>query len=154
MFRSWLKPRTKPSRTFITESFMEKIALTGSLEEARQRLQRKNWKELDPLPRMSTWSLICEEIVDTEYSDDNYERVVAELYRRGLTDSEILPMRTFAWRTAGYLNYEMMLWDWVSLDESDIKRAIDILAEKGEITDAEKASMEAYVKQYESNVKA
>ncbi len=97
---------------------------------------------------MSTWSLVCEEVVDTTYSDDEYEEILAELYRRGLTDSEIVQMREFAWRTAGYLNFEMMAWDWCSLNEKDIARSIGYLEEKGEITSSERIVMEQYLQRY------
>lgn len=102
----------------------------------------------EPLPDMSTWSLVCEEIVDTRYDQAYYERVVAELVRRGISRVELDEMRVFAWETAGWLNYEKMLWDWCSLDEEDIRRAIDWQFRNGEITEVERLQQVAYVEQY------
>jgi hypothetical protein len=138
----------KKERTFITDAFLQKIGKTGSLAKAADRLKFKDWEKCKPRPQMSTWSLVCEEVVDTTYSDDEYEEILAELYRRGLTDSEIVQMREFAWRTAGYLNFEMMAWDWCSLNEKDIARSIGYLEEKGEITSSERIVMEQYLQRY------
>lgn len=106
---------------------MNRIGAGGALAEAAGRLAAM--ESYEPLPRFTTWELVCEEIVDTEYSPAYYEQVLAELYRRGLTPEKVTAMRLFAWETAGWLNFEMMLWDWCSLDEADIER--DRLAAEG-----------------------
>jgi hypothetical protein len=54
-------------------------------------------------------------------------------------------MRAFAWHTAGWLNFAMMLWDWTSLDESDIERAIEWLQGEGQISQQERADMLAFL---------
>lgn len=141
----------KPQRTFITEDFIQRIGDDGSLAHAADRIGHKQHKEIERLPRMTTWSLICEEIVDTEYNQDYYERVVNELYCRGLTDAEIREMRVFAWKTAGWLNFEMMLWDWVSLDENDILHAIGWLRRRREISRQDARTMKDYVARYLSS---
>jgi hypothetical protein len=135
-------------RQFITRALMKRIGATGSLAEAAGRLAAI--ESYEPLPRFTTWKLVCEEIVDTEYSPAYYEQVLAELYRRGLTPKEVTSMRLFAWETAGWLNFEMMLWDWCSLDETDIERAIDWQLEKGEVTADKAEAMRAYVRRYSS----
>lgn len=133
-------------RHFITRAFMNRIGAGGSLAEAAVRLAAI--ESYEPLPRFTIWELVCEEIVDTEYSPEYYERVLAELYRRGLAPEEVTAMRLFAWETAGWLNFEMMLWDWCSLDETDIERAIDWRLEKGEITAEKAEAMRGYVRRY------
>jgi hypothetical protein len=138
--------RREPMRTFITSEFIKKIGETGSLAEAAARLSSID--KYKPLANMSTWALVCEEIVDTEYSSAYYERVLAELYRRGLSAVELKEMRLFAWETAGWLNFEKMLWDWVSLDESDIERAIAWQLEDHETTESQAAVMRAYLRRY------
>ena len=115
---------------------------------ARQRLVERS-VQVEPRTRqLSNWALICEEMVDTTRSDDYYEQVVAELRRRGLADLEIDEMRDFAWRTAGWLNFEKMLWDWCTLDEADIQLAIELQHQAGEISAEERASMEALMAKY------
>ncbi len=73
---------------------------------------------------MSTWAIVCEEVLDTTHPTIYYQRVREALNRRGITDAEHEEMRRFAWLTAGWLNFEKMLWDWVHLDEKDILRAL------------------------------
>ncbi len=73
----------------------------------------------------SCWSLVCEEVIDTDHNPEGYDAVYSELMRRGFGPDDVDDMRRFAWRTAGWLNYDMMVWDWVSLDEGDIFRALD-----------------------------
>jgi len=97
---------------------------------------------------MSTWALVCEEVVDTEYRPEHYERVVAELFRRGITPDLLEQMRVFAWETAGWLNFEKMLWDWCSLDDGDIQRAIDWQLKEGEIDAEEYANRLAFLQRF------
>lgn len=75
--------------------------------------------------QFSTWEIICEEVLDTSHPRIYFERARMELYRRGIADDAYHKMRRIAWLTAGWLNFVKMLWDWCSLDESDIYRAID-----------------------------
>ena len=83
--------------------------------------------------RMSCWDLIGEEINDTEHETEEYDAIYAELLERGFSATEIDEMRAFGWRTLGWLNYEKMLWDWVSLNERDIVRALDWQLEEKKI---------------------
>lgn len=106
-------------RQFITRAFMKRIGCDGALAKAAGRLAPVG--SYAPLPKFSTWELVCEEVVDTEYSPEYYERVLAELYRRGLAPEKVTAMRVFAWETAGWLNFERMLWEWCSLSETDIE---------------------------------
>jgi hypothetical protein len=112
---------------FITPSFINRVIRTGALAKARRRMlagtacppANSGWH------RCSVWELTCEEVLDTEHGDEWYDGVLAELDRRGFTPDQIDAMRRFAWRTAGWLNYDKMLWEWVSLDEKDIKLALE-----------------------------
>ncbi len=138
----------KTARTFITPDFLDRVRTTGALATAILRI--KNIDAYKPLSAMTTWSLVCEEMVDTEHEDSYYERVVAELMRRNLEPNEINEMRMFAWRTAGWLNFEKMVWDWCSLDESDIERAIEWQLKDREITQAEADLMLVYLNRHRS----
>ncbi len=64
--------------------------------------------------KMSTWGIVCEEVLDTTHPRVYYEIARMELNRRGISDEEYQELRRFAWLTAGWLNYEKMLWDWCS----------------------------------------
>lgn len=111
----------------IKPEFVNGIIRSGPLTEARHRTQEglarpRNKAQWD---KFSSWSLICEEILDTEQAPDWYDDIVAELNRRGFSDEQMDAMRRFAWETVGWLNYDKMLWEWVSLDEKDIRTALD-----------------------------
>ncbi|QEH35589.1 hypothetical protein OJF2_41420 [Aquisphaera giovannonii] len=84
--------------------------------------------------KFSTWALVCEEVLDTEHSDDWYDDIIAELRRRGFGLDQIDAMRKLAWGTAGWLNFDKMLWEWCSLDEKDIRLALDWQLREGVIT--------------------
>ncbi|MCW7490922.1 hypothetical protein [Leptospira meyeri] len=87
--------------------------------------------------KLNNWQLICEEILDTEHSHIYYQKCYNELINRGKSKEEIIKMRKFAWLTAGWLNYVKMLWEWVCLDEKDIKLAIELQYSSSIITDQE-----------------
>jgi hypothetical protein len=120
----------------ITTKFVDGIIRSGRLTEAQQRIRdgsarpdnTARWEKFSP------WALVCEEVLDTDHSADWYDGIVAELHRRGFTPEKIDAMRRFAWETAGWLNYDKMLWDWCSLDEKDIKFALDWQLRDGVIT--------------------
>jgi hypothetical protein len=73
---------------------------------------------------------------------------VAELFRRHISLSDLEEMRVFAWETAGWLNFEKMVWDWCHLDEEDIKQAIEWQVKDGEIDRAEADKRLAYLARY------
>jgi hypothetical protein len=129
------------SMALINSNFIEEIIRTGDLAQAQTRAlngtaQPQSNAQWD---QFSTWALICEEILDTEQPPDWYDAVLAELTRRGFDFLHINKMRRFAWQTAGWLNYELMLWDWVSLNEEDILRALDMQLQRGLISQKEHA---------------
>jgi hypothetical protein len=43
--------------------------------------------------------------------------------RRGVSEEEFRAARKFMWLTVGWLNFKCMLWDWMELDEEDIRKA-------------------------------
>ena len=136
----------KRHRMVITPQFVERVRAEGALAKAAERLASST-KTFEPL-MMSTWALVCEEVLDTEFPPEHYERVVAELYRRGISRTELDEMRAFAWETAGWLNFEKMLWDWCGLDADDISRSIDWQFREGEIDATERARRRGYLKRF------
>ncbi|MEP6664007.1 MAG: hypothetical protein ABJC04_10115 [Verrucomicrobiota bacterium] len=95
-------------------------------------------KEMPHWDKISTWSLICEEILDTSPTPGLLRQYYDELLRRGFTDETIQEMRHFAWLTVGWLNYEKALWEWVILNESHIRRAVE-WQEKDGLIDSDSA---------------
>ena len=91
--------------------------------------------------KLSTWEIVCEEVLDTTHPLVYFERARMELRLRGISDDEIDEMRRFAWLTAGWLNFEKMLWDWCSLDERDIYRAIEWQYSDGWISTTERVRL-------------
>jgi hypothetical protein len=96
--------------------------------------------------KLSNWEIVCQEILDTEYSHVYYQKCYETLLSRGKSEQEIFGMRRLAWLTAGWFNFPMMLWDWVSLDESDIYRAIHMLYDRKQISREQKIEFENFVK--------
>lgn len=101
------------------------------------------------LSRFNNWEIVCEEVLDTTHPRVYFERARNELRRRGITDGEYAEMRRFAWLTAGWLNFEMMLWEWGHLDERDIYRAIDWQYSAGWISRAERDRRRDYANRYD-----
>jgi hypothetical protein len=97
---------------------------------------------------VSNWEIICQEILDTEHSHIYSQRCYDALLKRGKSEQEILEMRRFAWQIAGWFNYPMIAWDWISMDESDIQRAIDWLYDYNEITREQRMEFEAFLKRH------
>ncbi|MDR0705748.1 MAG: hypothetical protein LBF88_12265, partial [Planctomycetaceae bacterium] len=97
------------------------------------------------LSKQTIWELICTEAIDTEYSHAYYTRVYEEILKRGISVDELERARQFMQLTAGWLNFELMVWDWISLDENDIKKAIDLQFEKHLITKNKKEIMYKYI---------
>ena len=111
----------------ISKRFIEGIIRDGRLTEARQRYKAGTANPCSwHFESQSCWGLVCEEVIDTDHDPEGYDAVYAELIRRGFGHIEIDEMRRLAWRTAGWMNYDMMLWDWVSLNEDDIRTAIEM----------------------------
>ncbi len=96
--------------------------------------------------KFSNWEIVCQEILDTEYSHIYYQKCYDELRRRGKSEQKIFEMRRCAWYTAGWFNFPMMLWDWVNLDESDILRAVELLYDKKQISQEQRIEFENFVK--------
>jgi len=120
----------------ITPEFIEELPRTGPLARAMERARlgtaqprnQANW------PAISTWHLVCEEILDTTHDDWWLDDILAELGRRGFSDDQIHCLRTLAWATVGWLNWELMLWEWCTLGEDDIRRALRLQLERGLIS--------------------
>jgi len=63
-------------------------------------------KEIPHWDKISTWSLVCEEVLDTEPTPGLLKQYYEELLRRGFSNETIQEMRHFAWLTVGWLNFE------------------------------------------------
>jgi hypothetical protein len=100
--------------------------------------------------KFSTWTIVCEEVLDTQFARVYFERAREELHRRGIADAEITEMRRFAWLTAGWLNFERNLWEWCNLDEKDIYHAIEWQYSDGYISAEERDRRIEYAKRYDS----
>ena len=104
--------------------------------------------------KFSTWTIICEEVLDTQFTRAYFARAREELHRRGITDAEITEMRRFAWLTAGWLNFERSLWEWCNLDEKDIYRAIEWQYSDGYISADERDRRIEYARRYDRPIES
>ena len=115
----------------VNRFFIRKIIRKGRLTEARQRFDFGSAKPSSwNVNNQSCWSLICEEVLDTDLDSGHYDAIYAELRRREFSATEIDQMRILAWQSAGWLNYNLMLWEWCHLDESDMREALKIKRKK------------------------
>jgi hypothetical protein len=96
--------------------------------------------------KLSNWEIVCEEILDTEHSHIYYQGGYNELRKRGISEQEIFEMRKFAWQTAGWFNFPMMVWNWTGMDESDIFKAIKWLYDRKQISQEQRIEFENFVK--------
>lgn len=88
--------------------------------------------------QLSNWEIVCEEVLDTNHPRSYYVRAREELLRRGFTNSDYREMRRLAWLTAGWLNDAQRRWEWKSLGEGDMLRAIQEMHAEGWICSAER----------------
>lgn len=100
----------------------------------------------------STWTIFCEEMLDTQFPRSYFESARAELRRRGITDDKYHDLRRFAWLTAGWLNCKTMLWEWKQLDESDMKLALERQLTYGWISSSEHDRRLEFVDRYAAGV--
>ncbi|GEM_PF-2054936 len=122
----------------VTRRFIEGIIRSGRLTEARQRHESGTAVPCDwSLASRSCWSLVCEEVIDTDHEASGYDAVYGELIRRQFLPGEIDAMPRLAWKTAGWMNYDMMLWDWTGLDEADMRTALEWQLQKRRISKAQ-----------------
>jgi hypothetical protein len=75
--------------------------------------------------RAGVWQLVCEEFVDRAHAPQERDLVRAELQRRGLSDADVHAMRALAHRTVGWTQAVLNVSKWISLDEHDMRRALD-----------------------------
>ena len=133
--------------TVVTPDFVQSVIREGGFAEAQARARDGTSHPKNRLrgDRFSWWALICEDVLDTEHDADWYDDILAELTRRGISHDQIDRMRSFAWQTAGWLNYDKMLWEWVALDEKDIRTALDFQLKDGIITAAQHAERLSFI---------
>ena len=118
----------------------------GSIEEVTPDSLKRESKVT--FSKLNTWTIICEEMLDTQFERAYFEKAWEELHRRGITDAEIAEMRRFAWLTAGWLNFECCLWEWCNMDEQDIYRAIEWQYSDGYISAEERTRRLEYARKY------
>lgn len=142
----------KKSRMAEWEARIERILLNppGSDEGFSVATIERDGKAT--FPGRSNWSIICDEVLDTEFSAVYFARAREELLARGMTDVEIQEMRRFAWLTAGWLNFECAVWDWSGMDEHDINAAIETQHSEGYISKDERDRRVEFLRRYDTGV--
>ena len=74
--------------------------------------------------RSNIWDWILEPFLDTEYSKENDQRIAVLLENYGLAREEVTSLREEVETQMLKYNFDTMLWEWVSLDASDVLRAM------------------------------
>ncbi len=89
----------------VTSGFIKGIIRSGRLTEARLRFDAGEGNPSDwNFATKSCWSIVCEEVLDTDHEAKAYDAIYAELIWRGFSPDEIDGMRSLAWKTAGWMN--------------------------------------------------
>lgn len=135
VFRRLLSGKGAPPATFSVDHILAQGRLTEARE--RYRLGRADPDKKAKYSHRPTWQLVCEEVLDTDFDPPVFDAIYDELRGRGYDDSAIDDLRRLAWETAGWMNFDLMLWEWVQLDESDMRAALDLQRERGLIGDIE-----------------
>ncbi len=73
-----------------------------------------------------------------------------ELINRGYSSEDIMNMRIIAWETAGWLNYEMMVWDWCNLNEKDMLDGLKDRFDKKNISKTKFEQLKQQIEHYKS----
>lgn len=139
--------------SFINSKFLEKRENSGRLVDAMnllEELSETDKASLPKLPKLSSWECVLEEVLDTDHEPTYYTRFVNELYCRGYTKNDINKMRVIAWETAGWMNYEMMAWDWCHLSESDMYTGLKDRYRKGDIDEKKYEEIKRLIEYYKS----
>lgn len=113
------------------------VATPPGIDDGFTAAQIERYAQTD-FSKFSTWSIVCEEVLDTTFPLSYFDAARAELRQRGVADDEYAELRRCAWLTAGWLNCEKMLWDWRHLDEHDMYRALDWQFKAGWISQTER----------------
>ncbi len=139
--------------TFITNRFLKRISKKGRLVEALslyEKLSDSEKAKLPKLPKLSSWECVLEEVLDTDHEPEGYLRFVNELINRGYSSEDIMNMRIIAWETAGWLNYEMMVWDWCNLNEKDMLDGLKDRFDKKNISKTKFEQLKQQIEHYKS----
>lgn len=77
---------------------------------------------IEMIERNSNWNYITEPFLDTEFDQENQERTVSLLAKRGIDDKELLAIREQI--SKPMFRYNSVLWEWVNLGLSDVLSAM------------------------------
>lgn len=74
--------------------------------------------------RPDIWDWILEPFLDTVFTEETDKRINGFLAEYGLGEQEVRSLRQEVKEQMLKYNFDTMLWDWVSLDLSDVLRAM------------------------------
>ncbi|MDR2222931.1 MAG: hypothetical protein LBE34_09335 [Flavobacteriaceae bacterium] len=74
--------------------------------------------------RPAIWDLILEPFLDTEFTEEGNKRVTRLLVKYGLTPKQINQLRDEVEIQMLKYNFDTTLWEWCSLDASDVLKAM------------------------------
>jgi hypothetical protein len=74
----------------------------------------------------NNWSWLLEPYLDTEYTDENHKKIIDQLSKNGITESEINTIRAEVQEQMYKYNFDTMLWDWGGLGLPDVLAAMRV----------------------------
>ena len=91
--------------------------------------------------RPNIWGWILEPFLDTEFTAETDQRFTRLLESYGLTVEKVKSLRAEVGAQMLKYNFDTMLWEWVSLEASDVLRAMRVKYNKKEFRDFYKRVM-------------
>ncbi|GAB3704423.1 hypothetical protein GCM10027592_35750 [Spirosoma flavus] len=76
--------------------------------------------QIPVVKRDDIWDALLEPFLDTEYTDETHQRIVARLATYGLTEETITSIRAEVGKQMYAYNFGTMLWEWVHLGAFDV----------------------------------
>lgn len=111
--------------------------------EMKESLEKFIKKYNIPLSEHSwNWSWILEPYLDTEFTEENKERVMARLSENGLEKTEVDKIRNEVGKQMYKYNFDTMLWEWCSLDLLDVLSAMRAKYNKEQFREFYKRALE------------
>lgn len=108
-------------------------------EELKKFAERNNIKLTE---HSWNWDWILEPYLDTEFTQENEQRVLKRLEENGIEKQEVDQIRAEVGEQMYKYNFDTMLWDWCSLGLTDVLSAMRAKYDKSKFRDFYKIAIE------------
>lgn len=103
-------------------TFGGEILFIEAVHKERLKVFAQN-NNIPLVKRVDVWSLILEEFLDTEFSEEDKEKVFRILDESGVNREEVISIRKSLQELMIAYNFKSMLWEWLHLGLYDLLNA-------------------------------